>query len=168
VRSYQKQSACRARACRAALGEVEGGARLLLPDKGRQRGEAHLGVDAALCVKNGRTQAGEAKAAAALPAHRLADAARLARDDLLQPGQAVRGGVLAHLDADPAAAHLVRHGGRGAGAEEAVEDQVAGGSGGLQNAFNDSFGFRKRKFLLLAKKGNTFLCPVLCVLPFND
>ncbi len=54
--------------------------------------------------------------------------------------QAVGGGVLAHLDADPAPAHLVGDGGRGAGAEEAVEDQVAGVGGNVKNALKKTLG----------------------------
>ena len=38
-------------------------------------------------------------------------------------------GVIAHFNADIAAAHLVRDGGGGAGAEEGVEDEVAGVGG---------------------------------------
>jgi hypothetical protein len=50
----------------------------------------------------------------------------VAVDDLAQAGRAVGDGVLAQLDADPAAAHLVGDGSGGAGAEEGVEDEVAG------------------------------------------
>ena len=120
---------------------VKGGAGLLLPDEGGQRGKAHFGVDAAIGVEDRRAQAHKAKAAAALPVHRLADAALLAVNHLLQARQAVRGGVLAHFDADPAPAHLVRDGGRGAGAEEAVEDEVVGVGGDVQDALEQAFGF---------------------------
>ena len=104
------------RCASAGLRGVKGGAGFLLPDKGGQRGKTHLGVDAALGVKNRRAQRHEAHAAAALPAHRLADAALLTRNDFLQARQAVGDGVVAHLDADPAAAHFVGDGGGGAGA----------------------------------------------------
>ncbi|WP_297221212.1 hypothetical protein [Thermomonas sp.] len=50
----------------------------------------------------------------------------LASNHLFQSRQAMRARVRAHLDADIAAAHLVRDGGRGAGAEEAVENEVVG------------------------------------------
>ena len=43
------------------------------------------------------------------------------------------GGVLAHLDADPAPAHFVGDGRSGAGAEEAVEDEVAFLTGKFNN-----------------------------------
>ena len=98
-------------------------------------------VDAAIGVKNRRAQAHEAKAAAALPVHGLADAALLAIQHLLQARQAVRGGVFAHFDADPAPSHLVGDGGRGAGAEEAVEDEVVGVGGDLEDALQETFGF---------------------------
>lgn len=140
--SSQKQSAFPATACLGAPRRGQSGTGFLLPDKGRQRGKTHIGVNAAVGVKNRCAQARKAKTAAALPVHRAADAALLARDHLLQPGQAVRGGVLAHFDADPAAAHLVRHGGRGAGAEEAVENQVAGVGCDMEDALEQCFGFR--------------------------
>ena len=87
------------------LQRVKNRAGFLLPDDGGQGGEAHGGVDAAGLVKHRLAQPHEAKAAAAKwlavspnpPGHRLADAA-----------------LLAHLDADPAAAHFVRDGGGGA------------------------------------------------------
>jgi hypothetical protein len=40
--------------------------------------------------------------------------------------------MLAHLDADPAPAHLVRNRGGGAAAEEAVEDEVIGSGGKVE------------------------------------
>ena len=49
------------------------------------------------------------------------------------------GGVFTHLDADPAPAHLVGDGGCGAGAEEAVEDEVTGVGGDIQDALKQSF-----------------------------
>ena len=99
---------------------VECGVGFLLPDKGGQRGKAHTGVNAAAGVEDGRAQRHVTKAAAALPADGGADAALFAVDDFLQARQAVRGGVLAHFDANPAPAHLVGDGGGGARAEEAV------------------------------------------------
>ncbi len=44
--------------------------------------------------------------------------------DLFQPGNAMGAGVLAHFDADVAAAHFVGDCGRGTGAEEGVENEV--------------------------------------------
>jgi hypothetical protein len=76
----------------------------------------------------------------------------------------VRGGVFAHFDADPAAAHLVRHGGRGAGAEEAVEDEVVGVGGDVQDALEQSFGFRgaEKRCSTWPKRATTFFCSVHC------
>ena len=51
----------------------------------------------------------------------------------------MRDGVLAHFNADVAAAHLVRYGGGGAGAEEGVEDEVAGVGEKLEDALDESF-----------------------------
>ncbi len=134
---------------RAGLGGSGGqrGAGFLLPDKGGKGGKAHVGVDAAARVEYRRAQAHETKAAAVPraaigkeracvvcawpPADCFADAALLAGDDLFQAWQAVGGGVFAHFDADPAAAHFVGHGSGGAGAEEAVEDEVVGVGGDL-------------------------------------
>ncbi len=96
--------------------------------------EADGRVDAPLLVEDRRAQAIEAEAAAALPAHRLRDAALLPVDDLAQPRHAMRDRVLAQLDADVAPPHLVRHGRGRAGAEEGVEDQVAGVGGECQES----------------------------------
>ena len=49
--------------------------------------------------------------------------------------------VLAHLNADIAPAHLVGHCGGGAGAEEGVEDKVAGVGGDVENTLDEAFGF---------------------------
>ena len=81
------------------------------PDEGRQIGVANVGIDLVVGIEHRRAEREKAKATAALPVHGLADAALLAFDNLLQSRQAVRDGVLAHLDADPAPAHLVRDGG---------------------------------------------------------
>ena len=129
------------RRARRAVGGVESRAGFLLPDEGGQRGKAHVGVDAAVGVEDRRAQAGKPEAAAALPSHRRADAALLAIHHLLQARQAVRGGVLAHLDANPAPAHLVGDGCGGAGAEEAVENEVAGVGGDVEDALQQTFGF---------------------------
>jgi hypothetical protein len=51
--------------------------------------------------------------------------------------------LLAHLDADPSAAHLVRHGGSGAGAEEGVEDEVVGVGGNQQQFVQELFRLRR-------------------------
>ena len=55
--------------------------------------------------------------------------------------QAVRAGVFAHFDADPAPPHLVRHRRRGAGAEEGVEDEVAFVGGDVEDGRQQSLRF---------------------------
>ena len=107
-------------------------ARLGEPDVRGQVREADRRVDAPLLVEDRLAQPVEAEPAAALPAHRLRDAALLPLDDLAQPRHAVRDRVLAQLDADVAPPHLVRHRRGRAGAEEGVEDQVAGVGGDVE------------------------------------
>jgi len=109
-----------------------GTAGFLIPDPGGQGGEADFRVDAAVGEKHRLAQGEEAEAAAALPAQGLRNAAWFAGHYLLQARQAMGGGMLAHLDADIAPAHLVGHGGGGAGAEEGIEHEVAGVGGDLQ------------------------------------
>jgi hypothetical protein len=58
----------------------------------------------------------------------------IAVDDFLQAWNDVGVAVLAELDHDPAAAHLVGDGAGGAGAGEGVEDEVAGLGGDLYYA----------------------------------
>jgi len=48
--------------------------------------------------------------------------------------------MFSHLDADVAAAHLVSYGGGGAGAQEAVENQIAGVGSNLQNLSEETLG----------------------------
>ena len=74
-----------------------------------------------------------AEAAAALPIDSLGDAAGVfAVDYFLEAGHAMSVAVVAKFDADPAAAHLVGDGGSRAGAEEGVEDKVAGVGGDME------------------------------------
>jgi hypothetical protein len=94
---------------------------------------------------SGAAELQHAKAAAALPVHRRADAALLACDHFGQARQAMRDRVLAHLDADPLAAHLVRDGGGGAAAEEAVEDEVGGVGGDCDDLGHETLRFWRRK-----------------------
>ena len=70
----------------------------------------------------------------------------------LQARQAVGEGVLAHLDADPAAAHLVSDGGGRAGAEERIEDEVARVGGDMDDALEKPFRFRSGESVLSAKQ----------------
>lgn len=53
---------------------------------------------------------------------------------------AMRNGMIAHLNADIAAAHLMGDGGGGAGAKEGVEDKIARRGKKIKNPFHESFG----------------------------
>src|SRR5438309_1871047 len=94
--------------------------RLCEPDVGGQRVERNGRVDPPAGVERGRAKPVVAVTAAALPRDCFADAALLAIDDLVEAWLAMRLGVVAHLNADPAASHLVGHSGSRAGTEEAV------------------------------------------------
>ena len=72
----------------------------------------------------------------------LGDPTLLALDDLDHARRGMAAGMVPHLDPDPAAAHLVRHGRRGAGAEEGVENEVAGVGGDVQDALHKAFRLR--------------------------
>ena len=150
---------------------VVGAAGFLLPDECGQGGKAHVGVDVAGGVEDRLAEAHEAKAAALLrgvprravggrlsPADGAADAAAFAFDHFLQARQAVRAGVFAHFDADPAPPHLVRHRRRGAGAEEGVEDEVAGVGGDVEDALEQAFGFWGAEYFTLKKCNDFFFC----------
>ena len=90
------------------------------PDECGERGEFDFCVYRAAVVEDRCAEAHEAEAAAALPVHRLADAALLAVEHFFQARHAVRLRMLAHLNADPAAPHFLGNGSGGAGAEKAV------------------------------------------------
>ncbi len=110
-------------------------------DVGGQHGKGDVGADLPRFVEHRRAKAVEAKSAAALPADVFGDATLFAADDLIQARDAMADGVRAHFDADVAAAHLVRHRRGGAGAEEGIEDEVAGVGGDMENALQEAFGF---------------------------
>ena len=75
--------------------------------------------------------------AALLPFGGLGDPARvLPGNHLVQTHLAVGVCVTAHFNPDVPAAHLVGNGGGRAGAEEGVENQVAGIGGNVNNTFN--------------------------------
>ncbi|OIQ86032.1 hypothetical protein GALL_321300 [mine drainage metagenome] len=145
----------------AQQGRIEGlragFAHFKMPDIGGHRGKAHRGVDVAVGVERGLAQGVEAETAATLPSHGFADAALLAVDDFLQARDAVGAGVLAHFDADPAAAHLVGHGGCGARAKEGVENEVAGVGGDVDDAMEKALWFGAVEGCHLAKKRVDFL-----------
>ena len=80
------------------------------------------------------------------------DAARvLAVDDLVQPRDDMRMAVLAELDHDPAAAHLVRDGAGGAGAGEGIENEIAGVGSDCENALKQRSGLGVSNDVLLAE-----------------
>ena len=57
-------------------------------------------------------------------------------------------GMVADLDADVATTHFLRHGGRGAGAEEGVKNEVAGVCGDIEQTLNELLGFNCRKYII--------------------
>src|SRR5579884_3354080 len=94
-----------------------------------------------------------AEAAAALPVHRLGDAAGvLAVDDLLEARNDVRVAVLAQFDHNPAAAHLVGDCASRTRAGERVEDDVAGNRGKLYNSLYELLGLRILKYRYIWKQ----------------
>ena len=82
----------------------------------------------------------------------------LTSDDFLQARQAVRDGVVAQLDADPAAAHLVGDSGGGAGAQETVEDEVVGVGCDVKQPAKKCFGFRCSKDFVRVEFFDFFFC----------
>ncbi|OIQ86933.1 hypothetical protein GALL_311920 [mine drainage metagenome] len=134
----------------AQQGRIEGlragFAHFEMPDVSGERAKAHGSVDVAVGVEGGLAQGVEAETAAAFPAHGFADAALLAVDDLLQARDAMGAGMVAHLDTDPATAHLVGHGGCGAGAEKGVENEVVVRRGNSNNVTYQQFWLRRPKW----------------------
>ena len=78
----------------------------------------------AVFIEYGGTQPIEAETAAAFPSHGFGNAALLAIDHFLQARGTMRHGMVAHFNADIAAAHFVRDGGGCGGAEKTVENEV--------------------------------------------
>jgi hypothetical protein len=67
--------------------------------------------------------------------------------------------MIPHLDPDIAPPHLLRHGSRGAGAEETVEHEVARVGGDVQDAFKKTLGLWCSKCVVRTKKRVNFaLC----------
>src|SRR6185312_9929499 len=145
----QQRRLHRARAARAA-GFRE-------PDVRSQMFELDFGIDSALVIEHPGTELVEAEAAAAVPTDTFRNAALLAIDDFHETRLAMRARVLAHFDADPASAHLVRDGGGGAGAEEAVEDQVAFIGGDMNNTLEQCFWLRSAERRLRGEQGTHFV-----------
>ena len=69
--------------------------------------------------------------------------------------------MLAELDHDPAAAHLVRHRAGRAGTREGVEDKVAGIGGNCQNPFNEPLWFWRCKRLSTYRHNSSHFCACL-------
>ena len=106
---------------------------LEMPDVSRQCGEAHRRIDAPVLVERRLAQRAKTDSTAALPVHRLADAALLTLDYLLQARNAMRAGMIAHLNTDITTTHLVSDSGSRTTAKEAVEHDVIGFGGECQN-----------------------------------
>ena len=83
-------------------------------------------IDPPFGIEDWRTEPVEVEPAAALPTHCGRNPALFAIDHFAQARHAMGDGVVTHFDADIAAAHFVGDGRCGAGAEEGVEDEVAG------------------------------------------
>ena len=98
----------------------KGNARFDEPDMGGQGRETDTGGNVARLVKHRVAQTIEPEAAPAFPAHGFGNPALLALNDFAQARGAMGDGVLAHFDADIAAAHFVGHGGGRAGTQEGI------------------------------------------------
>ena len=94
--------------------------------------KADAGGDVSGFVKDRIAKAIEAEAAAALPAHGPRNAALFALDDLAQARGAMRHGMVAHFNADIAAAHFMCNGGGRAGTKKAIKNEVIWVGGNLQ------------------------------------
>ena len=130
-----------------------------------QGGECDGGVDFAVGGERFIAQPVKTETAAAVPVRRFGDAALFAGDDRIQTRHAVGDGMRAHLDANPPSSHLMRHRGRGAGAEERIQHPVAFGGGELQDALNESLRFGGGKNGVGVKRFD-FLFGVLIVADF--
>ena len=103
-------------------------------------------------VDEGGGQLVETVSAALFPFDGLGDPARVfPGDHLVKTHFAVGVGMTAHFNADVPAVHLVGNGGGGAGAEEGVENQVAGAGGNVDNALNQAFRFGGIKHIFCTK-----------------
>lgn len=127
--------------------------RLAEPDVRGEHRKANVRADMAFLIEDRWAEAIEAEAAAAFPADAFRYAALLAFDDLVQARRAVGDGMLTHLDADVAAAHLMRDSGRGAGAEKGVENDVTWFSGDLNDSFEQFFGLGCAKRIVSREQG---------------
>ena len=132
-------------------------ARLAEPHVRGEDRKADVRLDPSFLVEHGRAEAIEPEPAPALPTDPLGDPARFPFDHLAEARPAVGDRVLAHLDADPAPAHLVRDRGGGTRAEEGIEDEVAGVGGNMDYPFNQPLRFRRQKDIRPKERQNFLL-----------
>ncbi|KZY30215.1 hypothetical protein A3731_05415 [Roseovarius sp. HI0049] len=71
--------------------------------------------------------------------------------------------MVAHLDPDPAAAHLVGDSRRGAGTEKAVENEVAGVGSDVENALNQTLWLRCSEWLSTSAESHHFFFGLLII-----
>ena len=120
---------------------------------------AHHPVAPVIALQQRRCDAAEAEPAAAFPVGLLGHAACVcAIDDFAQPWHAVRDGVVAEFNADPATSHFVRDGSGCAGAEEGVEDEIAGVGGDLEDALHQRLRLRCSEHIVWGEPDRLFLC----------
>ena len=93
-----------------------------------------------------------------LAPHHFGNPALFALHHLLQAGQAVGDGMIAHFDTDVAPPHLVRHRRRGAGTEEGVEDEVAEVGSNVHYSFDKALWFWCAKNIVLKKYDGFLFC----------
>ena len=101
--------------------------------------ETDGGIDVALFIEHWTAEFVEVESAAALPAHRLRDAALLPIHNFLEAWNTMRNRVFAHLDTDVSAAHLVCDSGGCAGAKKTVKHEIILNGGNLDNALYQLF-----------------------------
>ena len=98
-----------------------------------------------------------------VPLHGPRDATLFAFDHLVQARHTIADGMIAHLDADIAAAHLMRDSGRGTGTQKGIENKVAGISCDLEDTLDQRFWLWCFKYLDVRKQLNClFFRRVVC------
>lgn len=80
----------------------------------------------------------------------------------------MRVAVLTKLNHDPAPPHLVRDGARRSRTSKRVKNQIAGIGAPLNHCSQQTFGLRKREFLIGSKEAHTLVCPMLRVVPGDN
>nr|VFJ69530.1 MAG: hypothetical protein BECKFW1821C_GA0114237_10196 [Candidatus Kentron sp. FW] len=84
---------------------------------------------------------GRPKTVVPLLAYGLGNTALFPFDDLSKARGTVGDSMFPHLDADPTPAHFMGDSGDGTGAEEAVEDEIAGVCGDVEDELDETFRF---------------------------